>query len=210
MCQGIRDVANLSWKLSMVLAGKAGDALLDTYGEERGLHVRQLTARLKELGAVICERDPAKARERDARLLAEAGGQVKTVARQDIIPPLAAGFLSATPSSARGTLFPQPWIAQDGGHVRLDAIAGTGWRLVLDGAANLAVPGDAAERLGLRVVTIGTGGLVETDGVLATWFARHRCRAALVRPDHYVYAVAAGISDLQRELVALGEWMRCP
>ena len=39
MCQGIRDVANLSWKLQYVLAGKAADKLLDTYEAERKQHV---------------------------------------------------------------------------------------------------------------------------------------------------------------------------
>jgi 2-polyprenyl-6-methoxyphenol hydroxylase-like FAD-dependent oxidoreductase len=32
---GIQDVDNLSWKLALVLAGKAGPALLDTYDQER-------------------------------------------------------------------------------------------------------------------------------------------------------------------------------
>ena len=66
MCQGVRDVANLAWKLSAVLRGEAGDRLLDSYGIERQAHVRELTSRIKGVGAVICERDPAKARGRDA------------------------------------------------------------------------------------------------------------------------------------------------
>src|SRR5260370_32733272 len=35
LCQGVRDVANLSWKLTSVLQGRASSALLDTYGDER-------------------------------------------------------------------------------------------------------------------------------------------------------------------------------
>ena len=35
MCQGIRDVANLSWKLGAVLRGEAEEVLLDSYGAER-------------------------------------------------------------------------------------------------------------------------------------------------------------------------------
>ena len=107
MCQGIRDVANLSWKLQYVLAGKAGDALLDTYGLERSLHVKRLTAIVKDIGKLIGERDPAAARERDRRLLAEAGGKVVTVPRQNLIPPLEGGFRSVHPHSANGTLFPK-------------------------------------------------------------------------------------------------------
>jgi hypothetical protein len=57
---------------------------------------------------VICERDIARARERDAKLLADCGGVVKDTPRQDILPNLEAGFLSAHANAARGTLFPQP------------------------------------------------------------------------------------------------------
>jgi 3-(3-hydroxy-phenyl)propionate hydroxylase len=32
--------------------------------------------------------------------------------------------------------------------------------------------------------------IAEEDGVLAAWFDRHGCRAAIVRPDHYVFGVA--------------------
>jgi 3-(3-hydroxy-phenyl)propionate hydroxylase len=107
MCQGIRDVANLSWKLEYVLTRQAGKRLLDTYETERSLHVRRLTTLVKEIGRIIGERDPAAARARDERLLAQAGGEVATVPRQDLIPPLEAGFLSEQPHSANGTLFPK-------------------------------------------------------------------------------------------------------
>ena len=111
MCQGIRDVANLAWKLHYVLALKAADKLLDTYQEERKPHVEKLTAIVKDIGKIIGERDPAAARERDRRLLEEAGGKVLTVPRQNLIPPLEGGFRSIHPHSANGTLFPK-----DGGH----------------------------------------------------------------------------------------------
>jgi 3-(3-hydroxy-phenyl)propionate hydroxylase len=73
MCQGVRDVVNLVWKLRAVLAGEvsgaAAEALLDTYTVERREHVRRLTTRIKEIGAVICERDPEAAKARDAALI---------------------------------------------------------------------------------------------------------------------------------------------
>ena len=150
MCQGIRDVANLAWKLKN---GK--DALLDTYETERKAHATRLIGVIKDIGRLIGERDPAAARERDARLLAAAGGKVTTVPRQDLIPPLEAGFLSPRPHPANGTLFPK------------------------DGGA------------GMRVVR---------KPQLPDWFEKHKCSAALVRPDHYVYGVAEDEAALDRML----------
>jgi len=200
MCQGLRDAANLSWKLASVLGGQAGEGLLDSYGVERSRHVCELTARLKGIGAIIGERDEATARTRDARLLEEAGGVVRSTPRQDIIPKLETGLITGTP--AAGTLFPQPWIAEKGRRVLMDMLAGCGWRLVLD--ASRASPTPELPDW-LRVVSVGEGGLVESEGVLRDWFARHGVSAAIVRPDHYVYGTAADGETLTRELKGLAE-----
>jgi 3-(3-hydroxy-phenyl)propionate hydroxylase len=200
MCQGVRDVTNLAWKLRAVLAGDAGDTLLDTYGTERGRHVRRLTTRIKEIGAVICERDPAAARARDEALIAAAGGTIKTMARQDIIPPLETGLLSVYPHAANGTLFPQPRLTTAGQPLMDDAI-GYGWRVV-SRQSPAALAANAAT--GITVLSIAPDGDVhpdvhayaECDGVLARWFERHGCDAALVRPDHYVYGVSSGRAEL--------------
>ena len=107
MCQGIRDAANLSWKLHYVLAGKAGEKLLDTYEAERRAHAKRLIAIVKDIGSVIGERNVEKARARDRWHLAQAGGEIATVPRQHLIPPLEGGFLSARRHAANGTLFPK-------------------------------------------------------------------------------------------------------
>ena len=215
MCQGVRDVVNLCWKLRAVLAGDAADALLDSYGPERGAHVRRLTARIKDIGRIICERNVDAARARDARLLEEAGGEIKTVARQDIIPPLETGLLASLGHSAKGTLFPQPRVRDGAGTVLLDALAGTGWRVVT--SLRLA---DIPKELRVQATALGTlvclapeptaaapvAGIVETvetEGVMANWFARHACVAAIVRPDHYVYGAAADAGELARLLAGL-------
>src|SRR4030095_5915807 len=41
MCSGIRDAANLAWKLDLWLRGTADERLLDTYASERIPQVRQ-------------------------------------------------------------------------------------------------------------------------------------------------------------------------
>ncbi|MCV0438370.1 MAG: bifunctional 3-(3-hydroxy-phenyl)propionate/3-hydroxycinnamic acid hydroxylase [Hydrogenophaga sp.] len=203
MCQGIRDATNLSWKLAAVLRGDVtgarAEALLDSYGTERKAHVRELTSRIKHVGAVICERDPAKARERDARMLADCGGVVKDTPRQDILPALEQGLLAPQTHAARGSLFPQPWLLNGPQRQRMDAIAGNGWRLVL--APGQATPAGAAALPWLRAVALGTPAARETDGVAEAWFQRHQCVAALVRPDNYVYGVA-GTTDEAEALVA--------
>ncbi|MBV9538382.1 MAG: bifunctional 3-(3-hydroxy-phenyl)propionate/3-hydroxycinnamic acid hydroxylase [Acidisphaera sp.] len=214
MCQGVRDVANLVWKLERVLTGQSSDALLDTYGEERGAHVRELTGRIKAIGHVICERDPDAAQARDARILAEGGGTPRTITRQEIVPPLQSGLLAPPPDLARGTLFPQPWIAAGVGRKLLDAVCGTGWRLVLDARDAPTVHREQAGALGLRTFAIDGPGttqqpdaedctVTELEGVMAEWFDRHRCRAAVVRPDHYVFGVAADTRALSKLLTGL-------
>jgi 3-(3-hydroxy-phenyl)propionate hydroxylase len=107
MCQGIRDAANLAWKLHYVLAGKAKERLLDTYEIERSAHAKRLIAVVKDIGQVIGERNMEKARARDRWHLSQAGGEVVTVPRQHLIPPLERGFLSSRAHAANGTLFPK-------------------------------------------------------------------------------------------------------
>jgi 3-(3-hydroxy-phenyl)propionate hydroxylase len=43
MCSGVRDAANLAWKLAAVLHGDDDDALLDTYERERRPHLERVT-----------------------------------------------------------------------------------------------------------------------------------------------------------------------
>ena len=197
MCQGIRDVANLSWKLEAVLRNKAGDALLDTYGVERKAHVTELTTRIKAIGQIVGQRDLEKARKRDAHLLQECGGVVKSQPRQSVQPALDQGLLSPSRHPAVGTIFPQPWILRDGRKQRMDDLAGRGWRVV-------TAPGtDAPPIERIATVRIGAPDLREADGVAARWFEQHGCSAAIVRPDHYVWGVADSAAALQKQLLAL-------
>ena len=195
MCQGIRDAANVSWKLVAVLRGEVkghkAEALLDSYGQERQAHVRELTSRIKHIGELIGERDTFRARARDARALADCNGVVRDTPRQDVLPGLTAGLLSAHASSAKGSLFPQPRISEAGAApVLMDQRFGNGWRLVLD-TQLAATPGE-----GLTTIQLNEARLTESDGVVAAWMQRHGCHGALVRPDNYVFGVAATQSEL--------------
>ncbi len=55
---GLRDAANLAWKLEAVERGRAGQRLLDTYEQERRPHVLRMTALAWALGLVIQTRHP--------------------------------------------------------------------------------------------------------------------------------------------------------
>ena len=223
MCQGVRDVANLIWKLARVLDGSSGDALLDSYEPERSRHVRELTTRIKAIGQVICERDPVAARERDARILAEGGGQPRTITRQEIVPPLATGLLTQQDDPGRGKLFPQPWVRAQQGRARLDTVAGGGFRLVIEAAlAARLSPGivSRAQASRLRLVVLSCPGeqplpdadvtVEECDGVLRGWFEASLRAAAVVRPDHYVFGTAADETQLSALLDELESGLVAP
>jgi 3-(3-hydroxy-phenyl)propionate hydroxylase len=205
MCQGIRDAANLAWKLDLALKGAAGGALLDSYEQERKPHVLATTEKAKELGRVICERDAVRARERDRRLLAERGDPPQVAYRQDLIPPLKLGALAAGRPGI-GSRFPQPRIKTDQGDLLLDDFVSNGFRLFLaDADAVTSIAADlrrSLTRLGAGVVCLtpndrvstqhaDSSCLVETGTLLRDWFALHGVVAALVRPDHYVMATFA-------------------
>jgi 3-(3-hydroxy-phenyl)propionate hydroxylase len=188
MCQGVRDVTNLCWKIISVLQGESRDSLLDTYEPERKQHVTTLTTRIKQIGAAICIRDLDAARRRDEELLKQGGGKAPVVTRQEIVPPLQAGLLGTGP--AAGTIFPQPKLGPSEGTALMDEASGLGWRLFVDGRSETEFP--TLEGLGIQAFVIGGKGYQELEGVAAAWFDAHRCKAALVRPDHYVYC---GIAD---------------
>ncbi len=71
MCSGLRDAADLAWKLKLVLDGQAAEALLDTYQTEREPHVRAMIQTAIAMGQVVCAVDPAMVAARDAGMLAE-------------------------------------------------------------------------------------------------------------------------------------------
>jgi 3-(3-hydroxy-phenyl)propionate hydroxylase len=211
MCQGVRDVANLVWKLERVLRNQSDARLLDSYGAERSAHVRQLHSVIIGIGGIVAERDEAAARSRDAVLLAQAGGTVRSVPRQQLQPALSAGCISPQGNAGRGTLFPQPMVAGSAGPKLLDEFTGARMRVVL--SREFPPLTDAqyklVKRLGAIAVRITdvagpTNGresiYCETESVTTNWFGMFGCVAAIVRPDHYVFGTASDSDSLTREL----------
>lgn len=214
MCQGLRDVSNLIWRLDRILKGQSDDSLLTSYTQERKRHVKTLTGRIKAIGQAICERDPDAAAARDERILADGGGKPLVITRQDIVPPIEVGLIAAEGTPARGLLFPQPAILENGKSRLLDHFTGPTWRLVLDGRRVTQAEGQALATAieGMTILAVAPEGadavdetaLHEKHGVLASWFERHGVIAALVRPDHYVFGAAANLDALRQQIQDLG------
>jgi 3-(3-hydroxy-phenyl)propionate hydroxylase len=70
MCAGIRDAANLAWKLTRVVRGESPESLLDTYQSEREPHVRSIIESAIAAGGIIQTADPDVARLRNEQLRA--------------------------------------------------------------------------------------------------------------------------------------------
>lgn len=209
MVQGIRDAHNLVWKLARVIRGHAPERLLDSYQVERRQHVETTTRSAIALGRVICERDSERAHARDAALLAEQGGEIKTTFRQNMIPTLLHGLL-VEGSPGAGSLFPQPTVrhAATGRCVLLDDLTGSRVRVV---AASALSPREATEfdsrlaNLDGCLVSLSparAAGIAVRDtlGCLDSWMKDLGCVFVIVRPDHYVYATATSAADALRHL----------
>jgi 3-(3-hydroxy-phenyl)propionate hydroxylase len=185
MCHGMRDVANLAWKLALVVRGEAPDGLLETYQSERDPHVRAVIAAAVEVGRYICILDPAEAAARDVRIR-EAARNSKHATAADLIPPLTAGVIaSGTPGA--GERFIQPRLHGRGRPPLLDDLTGAGWRLfVEDALLGQAQQEIALSNLPFPVGLFATGGLGD-GGEVGAWLEAHDSKAVLLRPDFYVF-----------------------
>jgi len=199
LCAGLRDAANLAWKLDLVLAGTAPDALLDAYQAERLPEVRASIDFSVELGRVICVADPAEAAARDQAMAAAVGPDPIEV---PALPPIAAGLVELSTPLA-GQLFPQ---GRCGG-VRFDDVHGAGWRLVTlpQVAPEGGPPTGWFDAIGGRVVTVAAD-----DPFYGAWFARHGVAAAVQRPDFHLYGTASDRAGLTRLLAGLRSRLRLP
>ncbi len=210
MCSGIRDAANLAWKLDLVLRGLGGDALLDTYPSERIPQVRQTIDFSIELGKVICVPDAAAAAARDAAMIAAVKDRGPTPPLPS--PTIGPGVLAAGDPLA-GQLCVQGEVRCGDRTGRFDDVVGRGWML-LSPAADLAAHLDPARArffasLGGRGAHVAPGAPVDdVHGTYARWFAATGAAVVLQRPDFHVFGAsasacgAAGLVDRIRAALA--------
>jgi 2-polyprenyl-6-methoxyphenol hydroxylase-like FAD-dependent oxidoreductase len=205
MCSGLRDVANLEWKLDLVLRGQAPEAILDTYGPERAEHVRHFIDRSMELGEVICLTSEEAANGRDAAMLADIAAGTTMAPRP--LPRLGDGLHRN--DAAGGTLFIQALVRTEAGQQLFDEVFGaTGLLLLADPGVDARLDEPTRQALGSRgvqIITLGTEAspttAVDATGAYRQWFDQHQAQAVLVRPDFYVYGIATEQHSVQ-ELAA--------
>jgi len=185
MCSGLRDAANLAWKLRDVLVGAAPESLLDTYETERMEHVRAYIELAVELGGVIQTTDPEKARQRDRDLIANP-----TMLRP-ITPRLGRGLHGDAPPPAAERAA-QPRLAD--GTLLDDRV---GYRFAVLATRRLADAMPAATRAELDDSDTA---FVVADGEAADYLAALATEAVVIRPDRHILGVAATPTELDAVL----------
>ena len=200
MNTGMLDAANLSWKLALVLAARADDSLLDTYGEERipaAAGVLAFSDRMVSIatmrswkGAVHRLGMPAYRLPVAQRRMAERLSQVSTEYRGGRLAH--GGATGRWPGSLRpGARCPDIPVTADDGR-------GTLYGALRHGRHVLVMPA------GTRPAALGTLGLARyadivdaVSGEVAQWSG-----FALVRPDGHLAAFGRrdDLSDIRRYL----------
>ncbi|MFF9905580.1 bifunctional 3-(3-hydroxy-phenyl)propionate/3-hydroxycinnamic acid hydroxylase [Streptomyces olivaceus] len=217
MCSGLRDAANLAWKLDLVLRGVAGDGLLDTYALERGPHVKKSITMSVNLGKVICMTDTGAAADRDTVMLASRKRGMGAHRPQTVLERLKDGVVfrdtDGGPVGQAGHLTPQGRVAGARGTGRFDEVVGTGFVLLT--AQNPAADTEGVldddhrtflRELGARTVRVlpagtpagalGADNVVDVDQVYLPYLAEQSATVALVRPDFYLFGAVEHLSGL--------------
>jgi 2-polyprenyl-6-methoxyphenol hydroxylase-like FAD-dependent oxidoreductase len=209
MCSGVRDAANLAWKLNLVLRNLASESLLETYQTERLPNVEAVINLSIELGKVICIPDPAEAAARDESMIAALtpDGRAPTPELPGIITGIVDG---STPHF--GELFIQGVVAAGDGTesaspLHLDDLVGLGFRFVGLTTVFDEISVDLARWFldigGSFVIIDDDGPIRDVNHHYAQWFSRHETIAVLQRPDSYIFGTAATSSEVDALLARL-------
>lgn len=213
LCSGVRDAANISWKLDLVLRGEADDSLLDEYERERRPNAEQWVADSVRVGRISCTLDAAEAAERDARLLA---GDIPAV----VPAPISEGVLQRDPQGEVrepvGRLALQATVSDGSTSGLLHDVVGQGFILLGRNihASQLRDP-EVESVLHRFDVTVGAFdlqdpsdraiSLTDVDHAYADFFDAHDVDAIVIRPDYFVFGVAkrgSGVAEVLRDLSA--------
>lgn len=205
MAAGVRDVANLCWKLGAVLAGSLPESVLDTYQAERLPHVKEVTNRAVKTGKLIIQRKRWRAAVRNHVFRTASKVPAFTAWLRDHrwLPDARyrEGLLAHNGNHAVGWQIPQPWIIDEKGEtVRLDDVIGRRW-VVLHTGPSSDWPDWRA--VGVPIMRLTPPGsvpradcIIDCNESLTSWLDKKGASVVVVRPDGFVYAGAAGSQPL--------------
>jgi 3-(3-hydroxy-phenyl)propionate hydroxylase len=189
MCAGIRDAANLAWKLQYVVQGTAAPDLLATYQSERAPHVREFIELAIRLGGLINTRAVEAAL---ATGIPRDDGPLKLEVQKPALGP----GLSRPDAALAGRLAPQFRLAIG---ERSDDRVGYRFALLCEAGVDAGLMQHRAELARLGVVILRGG---EAAG-LEAWLGERGLKAALVRPDRYIMGIARDGDDVAHLLSAI-------
>lgn len=200
MCSGIRDAQNLSWKLDLVLSGKADDSLLDTYTKERKPHNQAVVEAALYLGKMICVTDQASAKARDEAFF------TRSVPEFPEFPFLTEGILYQQESSTyTGKLSFQGQVNDQGKKGLFDDVVGKGWMIIspLEDPKKILSAEQIAflDSIGAKMIELSPeqkakdNTVVDIDGKYQEYFNRTGLEAVIVRPDYYLFGGTASLAE---------------
>ena len=199
---GVQDADNLGWKLALVVRGKAGERLLDSYDDERGAAADENLAASTRSTDFITPKSAASRVFRDAVLeLAKRHPFARRLVNSGRLSTPAVLRDSPLNTRDRDADFPDGDGAMAPGAPAADApVRGERgpWllRYLEDGFTLLSfgpVPAADVEALAggevpVNVVTVGEGGVADVEGLCATRYAARPGTCFLLRPDQHVCA----------------------
>lgn len=185
MCTGIRDVANLAWKLAAVLRWKAPDSLLNSYESERREHTRTYIETAVRVGEMMNSAETAEALTHAIR--PDGAAQMNSISRDldHAIGPQG--------DEMSGMRMPQPRL--DTGELLGDAMAG---RFAVIG------PDEVLETVTLPPENIAVAISAEAHSEVAEALSDLGIIAMILRPDFYCFGSvrpqnSSGLSDVLAE-----------
>lgn len=188
LCSGVRDAANVAWRLDLILRGVAEDELLDGYTPERRAHNQWIVNFSTEMGRVSCTLDASAAAERDQALRAADAPPVLG------LPPLQHGTLAEGRLLA-GTRAVQGMVRIGRREGRFDDVFGKRFVLLTRHPVHLSsAHAELFDRLGAHAIALPQ--FDDLDGRLTAWFDEHCAEAVLIRPDAYVFGAAEWPDDV--------------
>ncbi|WP_067902182.1 bifunctional 3-(3-hydroxy-phenyl)propionate/3-hydroxycinnamic acid hydroxylase MhpA [Nocardia vaccinii] len=194
MGAGVRDAANLSWKLAAVLRGELPESVLGTYETERKPHAHMMIRLAKLTGLTMTAGGELGNRLRGllAPRLHRLPGLTRTLLSGES-PPLQRSALVAAPPLRRGLagrLVPNERMA-DGR--RVDDLIGGRYAVITTSAPSPAEAATVEQRGGVVLRAMpGTA--------LHRWLCGGRADAVLVRPDGTVHTCGRTLSNLYSSL----------